>query len=516
MPRSILLFLTLIPLAVILGVMLATPLDPTSLLVLGGCLLLLMVPFFLRSHHTILVVTINAAFIAFFLPGQPYFWMVAAGSSLLLSVLAKTLNRSSVQIYWVNSVALPLVLLAILVIITAKLTGGIGARAFGSTVYGGRRYAYIMAAIVAFFALCFKAVAAGQHQRLARWYILSGLTTFVGTVAYWLGPAFYFLFLLFPAEWVLQQAYADQMLNVSVRRIAGLSPAMWTISWFLLMAYGLKGILDLRRPWIGIFFISATLLGLLSGFRAYLLLIILVLFFQFFAEGLHRTKYLAISLFAMALFACVTVPIADSLPLAAQRCLTIFPIKLDPIAEADARASWEWRREMWKVAMLDIPQYFWIGKGYAINPNDMYLTFESARSGGSAAYEGSLLAGDYHNGPLSVQLPFGIFGSLLFLWFLGGSTHVLYRNFKYGDPSIKNINTFFLASFLARMVFFLFFFGALFTDLVTFTTTVALSISLNRGVRSAKDRQAETVLEETPSEEKAPNPIHQAPELAPV
>src|SRR5205085_7863174 len=109
------------------------------------------------------------------------------------------------------------------------------------------------------------------------------------------------------------------------------------------------------------------------------------------------------------------------------------------------------------------------------------------RSGGSAAYEGSLMAGDYHNGPLSVQLPFGIFGSLLFLWFLGSSTHVLYRNFKYGDPALKNINTFFLASFLARAVFFLCFFGALFTDLISFASLVALSISMNRGVRSRSD-----------------------------
>jgi len=31
---------------------------------------------------------------------------------------------------------------------------------------------------------------------------------------------------------------------------------------------------------------------------------------------------------------------------------------------------------------------------------------------------GAELAGDYHNGPLSVIIPFGVFGVIAFVWFL--------------------------------------------------------------------------------------------------
>jgi hypothetical protein len=30
-----------------------------------------------------------------------------------------------------------------------------------------------------------------------------------------------------------------------------------------------------------------------------------------------------------------------------------------------------------------------------------------------------MYAGDYHNGPLSILIPFGLFGMIAFLWLLG-------------------------------------------------------------------------------------------------
>ena len=57
---------------------------------------------------------------------------------------------------------------------------------------------------------------------------------------------------------------------------------------------------------------------------------------------------------------------------------------------------------------------------------DLYLTFEAARTGLISNYEGAMLAGDYHNGPLSILMPFGMFGAIAFLWLLGAGLKVLY------------------------------------------------------------------------------------------
>jgi hypothetical protein len=92
------------------------------------------------------------------------------------------------------------------------------------------------------------------------------------------------------------------------------------------------------------------------------------------------------------------------------------------------------------------------------------------------------LAGDYHNGPLSLIIPFGIWGVLAFLWFLGASFKVLRANYKYGDPELRKENTLLMCYFIAKAIMFVFVFGGFHSDLFVFVGLVGFSISLNRGV----------------------------------
>jgi hypothetical protein len=92
------------------------------------------------------------------------------------------------------------------------------------------------------------------------------------------------------------------------------------------------------------------------------------------------------------------------------------------------------------------------------------------------------LVGDYHNGPLSVLLPFGMFGAIAFIWLLVAGVRVLYHNYKFGDPDYQNINTFLFGYFVAKVIFFMAVFGSLHSDLPMFLGLLGLSISLNGGV----------------------------------
>ena len=141
---------------------------------------------------------------------------------------------------------------------------------------------------------------------------------------------------------------------------------------------------------------------------------------------------------------------------------------------------------MWEVLKPEIPRYFWVGKGFTANATDYYLTQEMVRRGMVKDYEVTILAGDYHNGPLSILIPFGIWGVLAFLWFTVASLQVLYRNYRNGDPQLQRINTFLFSYFLAKLAFFITIFGAIHLDMLTFVSIVGLSISLNGGVRSRK------------------------------
>lgn len=504
LPKSLFLFIFCLPLAVVLGVLLATPLDSTTMMVVGSSLLLLLVPFFLTGHHTMLILSWNALVNAFFLPGKPYLWMLMTAISLFFIVLTSTLNRNKIKLIMVPSVAWPLIIFALVTFITAQLTGGVGLNSIGSEVFGGKRYIYQWAAIAGFFAISSLPIDPSKRQFLAAGFYISSITAAVSNLAFMLGENFYFVFLLFPVEWAITQVASESLVGGGFSRIGGLSPASLAVISFFLVRYGIRGTFDLRKPWRAILFTGAVAAGLFSGFRVSLVLTVMLFLAQFIVEGLYRTRYLAIGVVTTVLVAVIVLPMADRLPVSVQRCLTIFPIELDAVAVENARTSTDWRLEMWRAVIPDIPRYFWLGKGYALDPKDLYFAQSHISRRVDAGYESSMVAGDYHNGPLTLIIPFGIWGVLAFLAFIIASFRVLWRNLKYGDPEILNINRFNLVAFSVYFIFFLVIFGAFYLDLARFIGIVALSIAMNRGVASPATAAAAVTEPEPEAEPEAP------------
>jgi O-antigen ligase len=110
--------------------------------------------------------------------------------------------------------------------------------------------------------------------------------------------------------------------------------------------------------------------------------------------------------------------------------------------------------------------------------SEAYRDFQSNDDG-----SGAIAASDFHNGPLSLIIPLGIFGVIGFLWFLFASIKTLINNFRFGDPENQQINTFLLAYFLTKTVFFFAVFGSFQNELAVFVGLIALSVSINGGVR---------------------------------
>ena len=176
-----------------------------------------------------------------------------------------------------------------------------------------------------------------------------------------------------------------------------------------------------------------------------------------------------------------------SLPMVVQRTISFLPIQVSPVAKASAQASTEWRLEMWRDVLPLVPKYLLLGKGYSIDPNELHMSIESAHRGYGAS-RGAVVAGDYHNGPLSVIVPFGIWGFLAFGWFLVAAIRYLYDNHRFGAPGLQRVNTLLLALFLARSVFFLLLFGMFYVDLPILIGLVGLAICLN-GPRKVQSHQ---------------------------
>ncbi len=483
LPRKLIIFGIVLPLAAFVGYLLASP-DFGSFALIALFVGVLTLPLFLRWHHAILVFTWNLSLVLAFLPGAPPLWMPAGLISLSLVLLSRILDKD-LRLLHVPSVSWSLLFLGLVVLFTMKMTGTIGLRSLGGTSYGGKKYFFILFAIAAYFALSSRRIPLQKANFYTGAFLLPGLTLVLSSVVYMLGPSVWFLYYLLPTDVALGQAIEDMQFNpgaLKIGRIAGFAFGGPALLNFMLARYGVRGILDWSKPWRLLVFVGVIAVSLLGGFRSVLILNGLLFVLQFFLEGMHKTYLSAVLLIAgLPIFAGLVL-FADKLPLSAQRTLSFLPIKVHPAAQADAMASTDWRLRMWQVLWPEVPKYFWIGKGYTASATDYYLASESARRGLGQDYEASLIAGDYHSGPLSIMVPFGIFGVLAFIFFLAASLRVLHLNYRDGHPRLKLINTFLYSCFIVRVIFFLAVFGGIHVDIVTFAGLVGLSISLNGGV----------------------------------
>jgi len=278
----------------------------------------------------------------------------------------------------------------------------------------------------------------------------------------------------------LQAIAPDPSVRGFSLRLTGLASAGSSLYLLMLCRYGIAEIFSWRRVWRCLFFFSFLFVAMLGGFRSVLILFLLTFCILFYLEGLFRSPLLPIFLLLAVFGGAAIIPLADRLPLAVQRSLSFLPLPVDPLVKAGAEASTEWRLQMWQHVLPEVPEYLFLGKGYAFTAKDFALTRLAGAD--QAGTEGAELAGDYHNGPLSVILPFGVPGAIAFIWFLFAASKVLRQNYLFGDQSFRRVNTFLLASFIAKGIFFFSIFGSLYSDLPAFIGLVALSISINGGV----------------------------------
>lgn len=490
--RKLIVFGLVLPLAVIIGFTLATPQEAKTFLLMAAVTGLLLLPVMLKWYHPLLIFSWNAWVNVYFLPGRPQLWMLLSVMAFGIAVLNGALDRKK-GFFHVPAVTWPLVLFLTVVLFTAQATGGVGVRALGAQTFGGKGYFSILFAVMGYFALSSQMLPVGSAKNYLSAYFLSGLTGVFSNLAYTLGPAFYFLFYLFPVEFAMNQALADFDMFVGMRRFTGVATAGAALYFFMMVRYGIRGIFDLRHWWRLPCFAGIVFISLLGGFRSLLLGYIVHFAVQFYFERLVRTR-LCLFLVAGGLVVGASVfPFVDKLPLSVQRCMAFVPgLKVSAVARLDAEASTRWRVEMWELVIHEIPRYLIVGKGYALDPRQLYLANQAMRLGLARDNENALVSGSYHNGPLSVIIPFGLFGSIAFAWFLAAGIWVLYRNYRYGDPEMQLINTFLLAYFLGRTVVFFTIFGAVDSELYRFTGVLGLSVSLNRGVRKAQPELPET------------------------
>ncbi len=481
--RSLIIYGIVLPLAIFIGYLLATPTDLTTYGSLALLLLLLTLPLFLRFHYPWLVFSWNTIAGLYFLPGKPSFSLLMIFISFGFSFLAYIMNRD-LKFISVPSITRPLLFIGLVVYITARFNGGIGLNILGAESSGGKRYIFILSAIVGYYALTAQLIPTRKAIMYVNLFFSGYITSAIGTIFAYVIPSFYIIALIFPSDLAGQTFGRQPHATGGITRLGGLSLAcIGAIQW-LLARFGITGILDMRKAWRLLLVIALCIVSLFGGFRSKAIEVALTFAVLFYLEGLMRSKLLPVVILLTVLSAALVVPFADKLPLSVQRSLTFLPLKLDMEAELNAQASTDWRLQIWANVIPTIPQYLLLGKGLAMDARDldMMRSLGLGHSLDSGSGNGAALAGDYHSGPLSVIIPFGLPGVFGFVWFLIAGFRALYRNNKYGDPAYGTVNRFLLTFFIVKLLMFLFIVGSLYSDLVMFTGVVGFSVALNGGI----------------------------------
>src|SRR5262245_20534553 len=115
--QKLIIFGLVLPLAAIMGFALASPLDPTTHVLVGVVTGLLLMPVMLKWYHPALIFTWNAFINVFFLPGRPQLWMLVAAIGFGIVVLNSTLQREKTVIH-VPALTLPLLFFLAVVLVT--------------------------------------------------------------------------------------------------------------------------------------------------------------------------------------------------------------------------------------------------------------------------------------------------------------------------------------------------------------------------------------------------------------
>lgn len=470
--RLLLVYGLCLPLAVVVGYHLAEPFAFTTVSLVGLLLLVIAAPLLLKAYHPILVAIWNTTFIVILLPGSPALWLVMAFVSFGVALVLRAVRSEEIKLFPVKSIAIPLVLLLVVTLVTALLTGGIKFRATGAEAWGGKRYIMIWASILGFFAIASRATPSHRARLYGTIYFLGGLTWAVTSLYKFesLRSVVYPLYFIFPA---------DPSMGMDVFRVHGVPVGCTFVVFGMLTRYGLRGLFTGPVWWRVPVFLASVVGVMTGGFRLYLIMTLLTIVIMFFLEGLHKTPAALGAIIAGLILATIILPTARFLPPQFQRSLAWLPVPLDPIVRRDAEATAEWRLRMWQDLLAEVPKYLILGKGLIFDPLEYQLAISGFYRGPDAEYRMAEAVLDYHNGPLTILIPFGIWGLVAFLWFVGASFLWLYKAWRYSPPELRTLNCGLFATFAAQMIVFLAVYGHFYRDLPTFTGLIGLSVSIN-------------------------------------
>ena len=333
---------------------------------------------------------------------------------------------------------------------------GFGLRFIGDEMWGGAAYLRLFIAFGFILVSEFISIAESSWRRFI-WVtvIASAVPVMSYFVFLFSGGAISWQFLFVQDQsWSIAGTLRAAASGKGVVRYTLLAPMAQTLLMPLLSV--------VRWRWLGPGLAVVLVMYLYSGFRSSILLLGMTsTIYIIVYKKKDRIKRMFTLLFCALALVVVLIPFVQKLPLSMQRSLSIIPVyHVNPEAEMAAVSTTTWRVEIWKLMLQNIPKYFWLGSGVAVNAAAAYSTNPYFIYSPEGAYEYH----NYHNGPLGILHDYGIFGLITVIGFMFSSSVEFYRSRKIfvTGTFLHRFYTYLLATYLTQVLSFLVIFGDVF------------------------------------------------------
>lgn len=407
--------------------------------------------------------------------------------------------------------------LALLAIGYMRNPVGVAALTSGSNV-GGRPYAEVGIAFVAYLVLAGQDARASLIAAIPRWVLISTALLAVGGGIATALPA---------AGVVLYQFYSGFMPDLAdvidpysqqegIGRLELLRPLAFALTAYVGAKCNPLRLFRVENWWLVGLLAVALAMSLISGYRSALVAItfyfVCASWLWLRGAGLAICGFLGIGFLAAIIMVQSFIPLPDRV----QRSMSFLPGPWDDRVVRSAEGSTEWRLEMWEIVLEgDNIKNWWIGDGFGF-PRSEYEYFGYLQMSGQISShqlaEYYLITGSLHSGPLSALKFAGVIGGVFYvvlavMIFVG---YVKLWNSLQWYPSLGNLRVtvgFFtiLASYVPFK--FVFIFGAYNNDL----STLIISAGVYRVIASSARKEMAAGDEQSQDAVQDPSPSQVSP-----
>lgn len=392
--------------------------------VVGGTLWLATLPYHAHLAMVATVTTFSSALILPFVPGRPYVWEAAALLAWTGVIVLHMVRRSAPDLgttlrahRWIFIGSL----IYCAVLLVTMLVRGFGLRILGSGQAGGRLY--LQQLLCAIFPLLFAMLQANEQtlvKLLKIQWLLTG-TYLIADFAFTLGGGLTSL-LYFVELPVDAASFEFQSMRFGIRRFQSFALVSMGFFFLVLLYNHTRDFVGRKALWLLPLSIAVLLVGMLSGHRVVLVSIGFVVIFCLYAQRFFTVRNQLIAILVLLPAFSLLYSFANRMPLAAQRAVAFLPgIPIDNAARADAVGTMTARRTMFRIGFEMIPQYLWIGRGFARYLDEYSRAFDPT---GTMMH---INQGVFYNGFVGLMVNTGVFGTLGMLMFMFGGTSVSWR-----------------------------------------------------------------------------------------